>query len=109
MTIGEIYWADVPFKNRPGSKIRPVLVISTEFIPTVVVLTSTSQHKPNLTQLHAVDFSAIRYSRLQAAGLRGMSYFYEENLTRLDQSYFERFIGQMNVQDLKIILDKLKS
>jgi mRNA-degrading endonuclease toxin of MazEF toxin-antitoxin module len=109
MLTGEIYWADVPFRNRPGSKIRPVMVVSTRFIPTVVVLASTSQYKPNLTHLHTVDFSSVKYSRIQAAGLRGMSYFYEENLTRLDEAQFRRFIGKMSAQDLKIILDKLDS
>ncbi|HLX64631.1 MAG TPA: type II toxin-antitoxin system PemK/MazF family toxin [Planctomycetota bacterium] len=106
MVIGDIYWADVPFENRPGSKIRPVIVIDAEPTPTVAVLKATSQFQPNLKLLYSIDFDAPRYYRLP---LRGKSYFYKESLIELELSRFVRRIGMLHQQDLAGIVKAVEA
>jgi mRNA-degrading endonuclease toxin of MazEF toxin-antitoxin module len=103
MKAGELYWANIPFISRPGGKIRPVLIIKAMTAVTVLVLTSTSQFKTNLTLIHSVDFDSHQYQRVRLNGLSGTSFFYEENLRAIEAQCLGRYLGVLRRNDWNTI------
>ena len=74
---GEVWWADVPYEDGPGSKDRPCLVLSVRDQTARVVKITSRPHAelPGVVPLPAgaVDDAAGRRSYLQSTELRDVS------------------------------------
>lgn len=74
---GEVWWAEVPYEDRPGSKDRPCLVLSVRDQTARVVKITSRPHTelPGVVPLPAgaVDDDADRRSYLQSTELRDVS------------------------------------
>jgi|ERR1043165_2776672 hypothetical protein len=107
MKPGEVYMVEVPFSNRPGSKVRPVVVLRTFDDGYFAGAASTSQIKPNLRLLHSVDFSGKRYGEIRKKGLSGVSNFYEKAVKLLPIAPSARLIGMLDDCDFSAIMHGL--
>lgn len=108
MKLGDIFFAEIPFLTRPGSKIRPVVIIAQETNVDVLILASTSKFNPNLDLLHSVDFNAMKYTRIRQNGLSGISYFYFNNLRDIPVSSLRRQVGSLRSDDINVLISKLE-
>ncbi len=95
MNPGDIHFFDVPFENRPGSKIRPVVILQELEDECVVVVQSTSKVKPNLDLVHTINFDHPNYFYIRLNGLSGKSYFYREKWSPLPKSFDRGVVGPL--------------
>jgi mRNA-degrading endonuclease toxin of MazEF toxin-antitoxin module len=91
---GEIWWAEVPFEDGPGSKDRPCLVLSVRGGNARVAKITTQHHeeRPGVVRLPAgtVDDAAGRQSYLETDELR-----------RVPLSAFRRRAGGLDPGEMK--------
>src|SRR5258706_3019078 len=104
MNAGDLYIADVPFRDRPGQKDRIVLILRT--LSDTEVLVVESRGKPNdFRQLIGViDFSRRGY----LGKFKGQSHFYHEHLRILHPSAIKNRIGALTPEDFRLFFEKLK-
>ncbi|MFC4035358.1 type II toxin-antitoxin system PemK/MazF family toxin [Streptomyces polygonati] len=91
---GEIWWADVPFEDGPGSKDRPCLVVSVRG-RNARVAKITSQHHLELPGVVALRPGAVD----DAAGRQ--SYLETHELRRVPLSAFRRRAGILDAREMK--------
>ncbi|MER5552822.1 type II toxin-antitoxin system PemK/MazF family toxin [Streptomyces sp. NPDC002793] len=86
---GEIWWADVPFEDGPGSKDRPCLVLSVRG-GTVVVAKITSKHHEERPGVIALPSGVV-------GDARGRQSFLEtDELREVPVSGFRRKAGELD-------------
>lgn len=103
MIPGEIHLFDIPFKNRPGSKVRPAVILHILDDECVVTIQSTSQFKANLELVHTVNFDQADYYKIRVKGLTGTSYFYREKWGSIPIASHIRPIGTLHKDDFLAI------
>ncbi|MBD2832156.1 type II toxin-antitoxin system PemK/MazF family toxin [[Kitasatospora] papulosa] len=86
---GEIWWADVPFEDGPGSKDRPCLVLSVRG-GTAVVVKITSKHHEERPGVIALPAGSVGDAR----GRR--SYLETDELRDVALSGFRRKAGELD-------------
>jgi mRNA-degrading endonuclease toxin of MazEF toxin-antitoxin module len=91
---GEIWWADVPFEDGPGSKDRPCLVVSVRG-RNARVAKITSRHHLELPGVVALRPGAVD----DAAGRQ--SYLETHELRRVPLSAFRRRAGTLDPREMK--------
>ena len=77
MNAGDVYFAEVPFKNRHGSKVRPVVIVKILTDDEVFVVESRGKEHANLDLLGIIDFDRREYRNRAIAG---KSFFYTANV-----------------------------
>ena len=105
MKVGELYIADCEFRNRPGSKQRPVVILR-ELEDGVMVIESRSKSTPNLELVLTVDFETNpNYSNVK---LSGVSHFYAENFVVIPRESIQpRRLGALREADLRTLGKRL--
>jgi len=93
---GDIVLVDYPFSDRTGSKIRPALVVQTDFLnakidDTILAAISRSGHEGSHTQVR-VDIATAEGA---ATHLRQSSTIQCENLLTFDQRLVVLTIGRL--------------
>ncbi len=108
MMRGDIVILEVFFSDRQGSKVRPALVVQSDFLnerltDTIVAIISGSPRRftGSRTQLQIDPASAAG----ESSGLRAMSVVQCENLVTVDQSLIHAKIGHLS-DSLMLDVDK---
>lgn len=104
MDAGDIYWAEVPFKDAPGAKVRPVLVLHAPAEQDVVVLRGTTKLKPKYELIAAIDFDLPRYDKIR---IKGQTFFYLVGLSTLPREKFRELAGRLPDAEFNAIVSKL--
>ena len=108
MLPGDLYWADVPFTNRPGGKTRPILilVVNSEAHDVELILEGTSKAFKNQDLVKVIDFSKRGYLGMRA---QGITYFYLGGLRNdIHAADLKTKIGTMPRADFLEVMKKLK-
>ena len=92
MNVGDLYIADCPYIDRPGSKERLVIILNV-LEDGVAVLESRSKVNERHELILEIDFDR-RYSKVRNAGHRGVSRFYADNVKVIPLSAFNLKSGK---------------
>ena len=77
MNVGDIYDAEIPFDESPGSKIRPVIICHIFDDGNLLLAESRGKPHPHLELLGILDMERMPYKNRKR---RGVSQFYMENI-----------------------------
>ena len=103
LSPGQVRWAYVAFEDRPGGKVRPVIIIRVAG-ESVIVLEGRSRWKDGLTMLLALDSSHPDARRVP---LWQATYFYAENLRRIPSIDVEKHIGTLSKSEAERVIREL--
>src|SRR4051812_45133705 len=107
MNRGDVVYADWPFSDRQGSKVRPAIVVQADFLngriaDTILVLVSRTSRAPGQTEV-LLDPKVEVNSGLQYVSIASCT-----NLLTVDQALILRRVGELSATAMQQIEQALK-